>query len=224
MLDRWRMVAGLLALGAALTAVDPAAAVTAPTARAVPSPGARAATPPAAAVAAPAPRRPAAATPRPTASPTPYPTPGDASAAGRRRLRARNAVEEGFLLGLPGAGPVGPTAYVPPEPKSTAGDAAALLLAATAGLLAAVGSGAVLLFILLRPRRAPATPPARASVALAPGQARRGWTPGRRRRTARLPQEVFDRLPPLLQLAVLDHAGPPPEPGQEAGPAAPPAG
>ncbi|HEY2702493.1 MAG TPA: hypothetical protein VGL20_02275 [Candidatus Dormibacteraeota bacterium] len=224
------MAAGLLALGAALTAVEPAAAVTAPaapaapTARAVPSPSARAATPSVAAVPVPAPRRPAAAAPRPTASPTPFPTPGDASAAGRRRLRARNAVEEGFLLGLPGAGPAGPTAYVPPEPRSSTGDAAALLLAATAGLLAAVGSGAVLLFALLRPRRAPETPPARASVALAPVRRPRGWTPGRRRRTARLPQQVFDRLPPLLQLAVLDHAGPPPEPGQEAGPAAPPAG
>ncbi len=225
--DRWRTVVGLLALGAALTAVDPAAAVTAPaapSARGLPSPGGRAATPPAAAVPVPAPRRPAVATPRPTASPTPFPTPGDASAAGRRRLRARNAVEEGFLLGLPGAGPAGPTAYVPPEPRNSTGDAAGLLLAATAGLLGAVGSGAVLLFALLRPRRAPETPPARASVALAPVRRSRGWTPGRRRRTARLPQEVFDRLPPLLQLAVLDHAGPPSEPGQEAGPAAPPAG
>jgi hypothetical protein len=196
MMSRWRTLAGLLALGAALAAVDPAAA-------------------------APAPRRPPAATPRATATPAPLPTPGDASAAGRRRLRAVNSVDEGFLLGLPGAGPAGPTAYVPPEPRTSTGDAASLLLAAMAGVLAAVGGGAVLVVVLLRPRRAPETPPARASVALSPAQTRRGWTPGRRRRIARLPRDVFDRLPPLVQLAVLDHAGPPANPGREAGPATP---
>ncbi|HEV7464754.1 MAG TPA: hypothetical protein VGP96_00545 [Candidatus Dormibacteraeota bacterium] len=216
---RWRTLAGLLALGAALAAVDPAAAVAVPSALPVPTARVAAPTP------APAPRRPPAATPRrPTASQLPLPTPGDASAAGRRRLRAVNSVDEGFLLGLPGAGPPGPTAYVPPEPRTSTGDAASLLLAAMAGLLAAVGGGAVLLFVLVRPHRAPETPPARAGVALSPAQTRRGWTPGHRRRTARLPQEVFDRLPPLVQLALLDHAGRPAEPGQEAGAATPPAG
>jgi hypothetical protein len=205
-------LAGLLAIGAALAAVDPAAAVAVPGALTAPT------------APAPAPRRPPAATPRLTATPAPLPTPGDASAAGRRRLRAANSVEEGFLLGLPGAGPAGPTAYVPPEPRTSARDTASLLLAAMAGLLTAVGSGAVLLLVLVRPRRAPETPPARASVALSPAQTRRAWTPGRRRRTARLPREVFDRLPPLVQLAVLDHAGPPAVPRQEAGAAAPPAG
>jgi hypothetical protein len=213
--------AGLLALGAVLAAVDPAGAVGVPGALPAPTAHATAST-----RAAPAPRRPPAATttPRLTATPAPVPTPGDASAAGRRRLRADNSVDEGFLLGLPGAGPPGPTAYVPPEPRTGAGDAALPLLAAMAGLLAAVGSGAVLVLVLVRPRRAPETPPARASVALSPAQTRRAWTPGRRRRTARLPREVFDRLPPLVQLAVLDHAGPPAVPRQEAGAAAPPAG
>ncbi|MEA2616012.1 MAG: hypothetical protein QOE72_1795 [Chloroflexota bacterium] len=209
--------AGLLALGAALAAlaaVDPAAAAVVP--GALPAPTAHATAPPRAA----APRRP---TPRLTATPAPVPIPGDASAAGRRRLRADNSVDEGFLLGLPGAGPAGPTAYVPPEPRTRAGDAALPLLAAMAGLLAAVGSGAVLLLVLVRPRRTPETPPARASVALSPAQTRRPGAPGRRR-PARLPREVFERLPPLVQLAVLDHAGPPAVPGHEAGAAAPRAG
>src|SRR5580704_7226104 len=214
--------AGLLALGAALAAlaaVDPAAAAAVP--GALPAPTAHATAPPRAA----APRRPpAATTPRLTATPALVPIPGDASAAGRRRLRADNSVDEGFLLGLPGAGPAGPTAYVPPEPRTSAGDAALPLLAAMAGLLAAVGSGAVLLLVLVRPRRTPETPPARASVSLSPAQARRPGAPGRRRRPARLPREVFDRLPPLVQLAVLDHAGPPAVPGHEAGAAAPRAG
>jgi hypothetical protein len=213
-------LAGLLPLVAALAAVDPAAAVAVP--GALPAPTARATAPiPAAA---PAPRRPPAATPRLTATPAPLPTPGDASAAGRRRLRAADSVDEGFLLGLPGAGPAGPTAYVPPEPRTSAGDAASLLLATVAGLLAAVGGGAVLLFVLVRPLGAPQTPPARASVALSPARTRPAGTPGRRRRTARLPREVFDRLPPLVQLAVLDHAGPAARPGRKAGAATPPAG
>jgi hypothetical protein len=165
-----------------------------------------------------------AASPAPTAAPTPLPDP---SAGARHRLRSLNDGEEGFLLGLPGAGPKGPTAYVPPEPRRDTGDAALLLLAAAAGLLVAVGSGAVLLFAVLRPRAVPAAPPARASVALRPARGRESWGPGPRRRTTRLSQEVFDRLPPLLQLAVLDRAGPPAEGGgtEEAGaPAPPPAG
>jgi hypothetical protein len=213
-------LAGLIALGAALASVDPAAAVAVPSALAAPTARATAPAP----AAAPGSRRPPAATPRLATTPPPLPIPGDASAAGRRRLRAVNSVDEGFLLGLPGAGPAGPTAYVPPEPRTSAGDAASPLLAAIAGLLAAVGGGAVLLLLLVRPHRAPETPPARASVALSPAQTRRAWTTGRRRRTARLPREVFDRLPPLVQLAVLDHAGPPVGRGHEAGAAAPPAG
>jgi hypothetical protein len=211
--------AGLLALVAALAAVDPATAVAVP--GTLPASTAHAAAPTRAG----APRRPPAATaPRLTATPGLVHTPGDASAAGRRRLRADNSVDEGFLLGLPGAGPAGPTAYLPPEPRTRAGDAALPLLAAMAGLLATVGSGAVLLLVLVRPRPAPETPPARASVALSPAQTRRAGAPGRRRRPARLPREVFDRLPPLVQLAVLDHAGPPAVPGNEAGVAAPRAG
>jgi hypothetical protein len=202
---RRRLLTVLVALGAAMIALPRVSAATLPTAPAKPPP------------------RPVAASPAPTATPTPLPDP---SAGSRHRLRSLNDGEEGFLLGLPGAGPKGPTAYLPPEPRRDTGDAALVLLAAAAGLLAAVGGGAVLLFTVLRPRPVPAAPPARASVALAPARGRETWVPGRRQRTTRLSQEVFDRLPPLLQLAVLDRAGPPAEGvTEEAGaPAPPPAG
>ncbi|HEX3607030.1 MAG TPA: hypothetical protein VH134_13995 [Candidatus Dormibacteraeota bacterium] len=208
MAGRWRGIAGLLALGVALGVAAPALAATAPTPAAAPTHRPVRASPR------------AAATATPAATPTPGPTPGDAASAGRRRLRAIESVDEGFLLGLPGAGPKGPLAYVPPEPRSSAGDTAGLLFAGAAGLLVAVGSGAVVLFLVLRPRRAPATPPARASVALPPGH--RGWLPARRRRTTRLSQEAFERLPPLVQLALLDRIGSGSEPGEEATATAPP--
>jgi hypothetical protein len=153
-------------------------------------------------------------------APTPYPTPGNAPSAQRRRLRSQEAVDEGFILGLPGAGPRGPVAYVPPEPRSSTGDAAALLAAAASGLLAAVGGGAVLFLIKLRPPPLGGPQPASASVALAPAQRRRRWPPGRGHST-RLPREVFDRLPPLLQLAVLDRAGAAGA-AEELGPSSPP--
>jgi hypothetical protein len=221
---RRRLLAVLLALGAGLAVLPPVSAATLPTAGATPgpvpytpaAPGARAPVP------APPPRA-VAASPAPTAAPTPLPDP---SAGARRRLRSLNDVEEGFLLGLPGAGPKGPTAYVPPEPRRDSGDAALVLFAAAAGLLVAIGSGAVLLVAVLRPRAAPEAPPVRASVALRPERGRQGRVPERRRRTTQLSQEVFDRLPPLLQLALLDRAGPQAEGGpEEAGaPAPPPAG
>jgi hypothetical protein len=80
-----------------------------------------------------------------------------------------------------------------------------------AGLLAAIGGGAVLLFVVLRPRPAPATPPMRASVALPPPREAEVALRGRGRRATRVSQEAFDRLHPLLQLALLDRSGPAPE-------------
>ena len=183
-----RAVAVLAALAAGLATAAPASAATSPAAK---------------------PAAPAVATP----VPIPLHAPADPSAARSRMLRAINSVDEGFLLGLPGAGPKGPIAYVPPQPRQDTDDAAGLLLAAAAGLLAAVGGGAVLLFVLLRPRPAPAAPPARASVALPPQSAAEISLEGRPRRTTRVSQEAFDRLPPLLQLSILDRAGPAPLPG-----------
>jgi len=197
-----RAVAALAALGAGLAVTAPASAATAPSAK-------PAVTAPSAKPAAPAPAAAVVATP----APVPLHAPADPSAARSRLLRAINSVDEGFLLGLPGAGPKGPIAYVPPQPKHDGDDAAGLLLAGVAGLLAAVGGGAVLLFVVLRPRPAPAAPPARASVALPPPSVAEASLEGRPRRTTRVSQEAFDRLPPLLQLAILDRAGPSPETG-----------
>jgi hypothetical protein len=199
-----RAVAVLVALGAGLAAVAGVSAATAP-------PASPAAAPPAKAVqVAPAPTaHPSAAVATPV--PVPLHAPADPSAARSRMLRAINSVDEGFLLGLPGASPKGPIAYVPPQPRQDTDDAAALLLAGAAGLLAAIGGGAVLLFVVLRPRAAPATPPARASVALRPPSDAEVALEGRSRRTTRISQDAFDHLPPLLQLALLDRSGPAPE-------------
>ena len=142
-----------------------------------------------------------------TPAPAPLHVPADPGAARARMLRAINSVDEGFLLGLPGASPRGPVAYVPPQPRAEGADAATLFLAATAGLLAAVAVGAIALAVALRPRPAPETPPARTTVALAPGTGA-GERP---RRTTRVTRDAFDRLPPLLQLALLDRAGAAPD-------------
>ena len=203
------VLAALAALAAGLATAAAASAATSPDAK--PAPASAKAAPP-------APAKPAPAVPAPVAHPsaasvaTPAPiplhAPADPSAARSRLLVAINSVDEGFLLGLPGASPKGPVAYVPPQPKQDTDDAAGLLLAAAAGLLAAIGGGAVLLFVLLRPRRAAAAPPARASVALPPQSPAEVALEGRPRRTTRVSQEAFDRLPPLLQLSILDRAGP----------------
>jgi hypothetical protein len=202
--------------GAATPPVTPpshaAAPVTAPSHAAVPASPAASAHP-----AATAPRaHPEASRPHPVAGPAlptiPVRAPQDASVVQRRLLVTINSVDEGFLLGLPGAGPKGPTAYVPPQPARSGADTGSVVLAAAAGLLAAVGSGAIALFLLLRPRPVPANPPARASISLSP-EHRRARS---RRRPARISQEAFDRLPPLLQLAVLDRARPSAEALEEA--------
>jgi hypothetical protein len=65
--------------------------------------------------------------------------------------------------------------------------------------------------VVLRPRAAPATPPARASVALPPPSGAEVALEGPGRRTTRVSRDAFDRLPPLLQLALLDRSGPAPE-------------
>jgi hypothetical protein len=146
-------------------------------------------------------------------------TPGNAASAGRRRLIHGDSVDEGFLLGLPSSG--GPVTYLPPQPEHEGVDPASATLAGLAALLAVTGGGALLL--ALRLRCPAATRSARVSVALPPG-ARRRRPPGRR--PARLSRETFDRLPPLLQLALLDRSrGSPPDVTDTAprtAPAAPP--
>jgi hypothetical protein len=143
--------------------------------------------------------------------PAPLPAPGDVSTADRDRLLHENGVDEGFLLGLRDSG--GTPAYVPPQPERRGGDTGSLMLATMAGALSAVGGAALLLVLLLRPRAAPAC--ARVSVALAPSALR--W-PLRRRRPARLSRETFERLPPLLQLALLDRSDSPLEAADDAPP------
>jgi hypothetical protein len=214
------------ALGATSTALEPATATAAtPVAHPTPVPTPTRAAPRSPAVVSPQPgavKPIATATPVPT--PTAVPTPlGDAAAAGRRRLRSVNSTDEGFLLGLPDSAGPGAVAYVPPQPGGKGGDGGPLILAALAGLLAALGGGAVVLALLLRPRAVPATAGAHVSVPLAPHQAGR-WPLRLRRRPARLSRETFDRLPPLVQLALLDHSRSPgeaDEPG-DAPPARPP--
>lgn len=214
---RWRAMLmrllGVLAILAAAPAGARAATapVTAPSHAAAPASPVASARP-----AATAPRvHPAVTRPRqlgPAYPVTPVRAPQQLSVVQRRLLVTINSVDEGFLLGLPGAGPKGPTAYIPPQPARSGTDSGSVALAAAAGLLAAIGSIAIALFLLLRPRPVPVNPPARASISLSPEHR----APRSRARTARISQEAFDRLPPLLQLAVLDRARPSAEALEEA--------
>lgn len=229
MRTRWRLAAGVAVLAVQAVALGQVRAATAPPPHPAPVATAR---PVAAATAHPVPApvattharphlsaHPAVPAAAPTAVPVPVHAPGDASSAGRRRLLTINSIDEGFLLALPGAGYHGPIGYIPPQPRSQGDDAGSLLLAGIGGLLVAIGAGAVALFLLLRPRPVPMV---RASVALAPVQRRNARAASRC--PARLSQDAFDRLPPLLQLAILDRARPSAELAEEAVMPVPPAG
>jgi hypothetical protein len=155
-------------------------------------------------------RAPAVAPPAAGPAPVVLHTPGDAAAAGRRRLVDEGRVDEGFLLGLPSSG--GPVTYLPPRPERDGVDPATATLASLAAVLAVTGGGALLL--ALRLRRPCGAPGARCSMALPPAARLR---PRPERRPARLSRATFDRLPPLLQLALLDRSsGPLPEGAESA--------